>query len=182
MENDAPQVPLHTANLADVLRAINSLKAEGVVTEYALCGAVAALFYTEAIATYDIDLYASIPSTGVLVDLGDLYRWAQRRGFDARGEHLIIHGVPVQVLPSTDALTDEGIQLAQSFTLSDVEIRVMTAEHLAAIALATHRSGKDYERVNRLIASGRVDLQRLQEIIQQFNLAAWWQEYRRRYE
>jgi hypothetical protein len=184
MEDNAleAQEPLSPAKLLDVLRVITILQAEGVIAGYALCGAVATLFYTEAVATYDIDIYAFIPSTGLLVDLSHLYGWARRHGFSPQGEHIIIHEVPVQFLPSADALTDEAIKQARTFTVGDVEIRVMAAEHLAALALATHRSGKDYERVNRLIDSGHVNLPRLEEIIQQFNLTSWWQEYRRRYE
>ena len=53
MNHESPDgaTPNSTGVLAVVLRAINSLVSEGVITNYALCGAVAALFYTEIVAT-----------------------------------------------------------------------------------------------------------------------------------
>ena len=42
---------------ADVLRAANELVANGVIADYAIGGAMAAIFYVEPFATFDIDLF-----------------------------------------------------------------------------------------------------------------------------
>jgi hypothetical protein len=51
MAEQSPGIPL-----ADVLRAANELVAAGLVKDYALGGALAAIYYTEPITTYDADI------------------------------------------------------------------------------------------------------------------------------
>ena len=41
------------ANLTDVFRALNDLETDGVIQRYAIAGAMAFLFYTEPVRTYD---------------------------------------------------------------------------------------------------------------------------------
>jgi hypothetical protein len=49
---------------ADTLRALNAMKAEGVVEEYAIAGAMAMAFWTEPVATYDLDVLVVLPGDG----------------------------------------------------------------------------------------------------------------------
>jgi hypothetical protein len=42
--------------LADVLRAANELVSAGLIKDYALGGALAAIYYTEPFTTYDADI------------------------------------------------------------------------------------------------------------------------------
>ena len=46
---------------ADALRAINRLKADGVVEDYAVAGAMALVFWAEPVPTYDLDVLAFLP-------------------------------------------------------------------------------------------------------------------------
>ena len=50
-----------------------------MVTDYAIGGATAVLFYAEPTRTYDVDVFALLPSAGqsVLVSLAPVYRWAE---------------------------------------------------------------------------------------------------------
>src|SRR4029453_8249279 len=57
---------------------LEQMREEGVVTDYALGGATAVLFYAEPTRTYDIGVFALLPSIdrSVLVSLAPVYRWA----------------------------------------------------------------------------------------------------------
>ncbi len=90
------------SSLTDVFRVITRMRDDGIVLEYALGGATAVLFYAEPTRTYDLDVFAILPvdARQSLAPLTDVYNWAQRHGFALESEHLIVHGVPVQLLPS----------------------------------------------------------------------------------
>lgn len=52
-----PDYNPNVRTLADVFRELNELKATGLVREYAIGGATAALFYAEPARTYDVDVF-----------------------------------------------------------------------------------------------------------------------------
>jgi len=51
------------STLADVFREVNELKAGGLVRDYAIGDATAALFYAEPARTYDIDVFVVLAET-----------------------------------------------------------------------------------------------------------------------
>ncbi len=51
MSEESPGIPL-----ADVLRAANELVSAGLIEDYALGGALAAIYYVEPFTTYDADI------------------------------------------------------------------------------------------------------------------------------
>jgi hypothetical protein len=68
-------------SLADVFRTLNEMQSEGIIGDYAIGGGMAALFYAEVTATYDIDVFAFIPSqSGSLIRLSEIYEWRMERG------------------------------------------------------------------------------------------------------
>ncbi len=93
---------------ADALRALNALKADGVVQDYAIAGAMALVFWTEPVPTWDLDVLVFLPpALGPLVSLEAIYRWTAARGYPLHKEHVIIEGVPTQFLASPGRLGDE---------------------------------------------------------------------------
>jgi hypothetical protein len=61
---------------ADTLRVLNSMKAEGVIEEYAIAGAMALVFWTEPVPTWDLDVLVFLPAAaGPLVSLDGIHRW-----------------------------------------------------------------------------------------------------------
>src|SRR5947209_19938665 len=96
--------------LTDVFRALNDMKTEEVIGDYAIGGGMAALFYAEALATYDIDVFALIPSqSGPIIRLTAIYEWCKQRGFDADAEHVVVHSVPVQFLAANEGIENEAV-------------------------------------------------------------------------
>lgn len=68
----------------EALRAINAMRDEGVIEDYAVAGAMAVLFWVEPIPTYDLDVLVFLPGTGGLIlSLEPIYEWASRHGYPA---------------------------------------------------------------------------------------------------
>ena len=63
-----------------VFQAIEAMKRDGVIDEYAVAGAVGAIFYTEAFSTRDIDFLVIYQSRRVLwTSLGRFIRGSEER-------------------------------------------------------------------------------------------------------
>jgi predicted nucleotidyltransferase len=152
--------------LADVFRELNDLKTTGLVRNYAIGGATAALFYAEPARTYDVDVFVLLPTkvSTLLVSLEPLYDWAQRRGFGVAAEHILIHGVPVQFRPAHNALAQAGVTSARTVDYDGVPVRVIDLEHL--VALAFEAGGpKRRERAWQLLEAGSVNRKRLRTLL-----------------
>ena len=122
--------------LKDVFAELNQLKAEGLVLDYAIGGAMAVLFYAEPTRTYDLDVFVLLAgkANSPLVSLAPFYQWAASRGFTVDAEHILIHGVPVQILPAHNSLAEDAVASARTLSYEDVPVRVIGPEHLAALA------------------------------------------------
>src|SRR5713226_1327320 len=118
------------------LRALNAMKEDGVIAEYAVAGGMAQGFWVEAIPTYDLDVLVALPQAeGVIVSLAPIYGWAKDRGYATRGEYVVIGEIPVQFLVSPGLLTDEAIERAATLRFGDTDVRVVRPEYLIAMFL-----------------------------------------------
>ena len=116
---------------ADALRALNAMKAEGVIEEYAIAGAMALVFWTEPVPTFDLDVLVLLPKApGAMVSLSGIYRWAEARGYPAQEEHILVEGLPTQFVPSPNLLGREAIQAARDVDYQGVVVRVVPPEYL----------------------------------------------------
>lgn len=101
------------ADFAAAISAVEQMKREGVLIDYAIGGAMALVFWTEPVPTFDVDVFVLLPNpSAVIVSLDPIYRWAEANGHVADGEHIIISNIPVQFIPSHNALADEAIDSA----------------------------------------------------------------------
>jgi hypothetical protein len=161
-------------SLADVFQTLNEMKAQGVISDYAIGGAMAALFYAEVTRTYDVDVFACIPSQpGPTLDMTGLYAWARKRGFEPDAEHLLIHTVPVQFLPANEGLEQEAVREARVFDYEGQFVRVMRPEHLVALYARAGGAGRR-ERALLLIKAGAVDMKALHPLLKRYNLSDEW--------
>ena len=154
------------------LRAINAMKDEGVIEEYAIAGAMALVFWIEPVPTYDLDVLVFMPqSSGPIVSLTPIYEWAATRGYQSDAEHVIIEGTPVQFIPSHNELADETIEKAETITYANVTVRVARPEYLIALYLEpAAKTTKRRERAAALRESAKIDVARLQDIMTRFKL------------
>lgn len=160
------------------LEVINQMRADRVIGNYAIGGAVGATFYLEPVATLDIDVFVSFQKTSgsPLVSLTPIYDYLTARGFKAEKEYIIIEGWPVQFLPPGNALVEEALEQAVETELEGVPTWVMTAEHLTAIALQTGRA-KDHARILQFIESGAIEADKLDAILKRHGLVAKWEQF-----
>jgi hypothetical protein len=158
---------------ADTLRALNNMKADGVIEEYAIAGALAIVFWTEPVPTYDLDVLVFLPSGGgPLVSLESIYHWASAHGYQADTEHILIEGVPTQFLPSPSKLADEAIETAETLDYQGVPTRVALPEYLIALYLQPEaRSAKRRERAAMLLEWRGLNRTRLGAILEKYGIS-----------
>lgn len=154
------------------LDALNAMKREGVLSEYAIAGALALLFWSEPVATYDLDVLVFLPeASGSIVSLDSIYRWAERRGYRKDREHILIEDLPVQFVPAHNALADEAIETAAELSYGDTPVRVVKPEYLIALYLeGSAATAKRRERAAALRESGKIDETLLRDLAQRFKI------------
>jgi hypothetical protein len=154
------------------------MQVDEVIGSYAIGGAVAATFYLEPVATLDIDVFVSLQGGGdrPLISLTPIYDYLLARGHKAEKEYIVIEGWPVQFLPPGNALVEEALAQAIETDVEGVRTRVMTAEHLTAIALQTGRA-KDFARILQFIESGSIETDKLEAILKRHGLVAKWEQF-----
>jgi hypothetical protein len=157
----------------DALIAVGQLRDAGIISDYAVGGAMAFVFWTEPVSTFDLDVFAILPATGgPLVSLAPVYEWASRRGYPVEKEHVIMGGVPVQIIPAHNDLAEEAVREAAVLDVEGLPVRVIRPEHLIALYLEpSARTQKRLERVASLLESGPVDRTRLASILSRHGLA-----------
>lgn len=134
-----------------------------------------ATFCLEPVATLDIDVFVAFRE-GVAqppTSLPPIYSHLTSHGYKVDGEYIMVEGWPVQFLPPFNALVAEALARAAETEVEGVKVRVMTAEHLTAIALQTGRA-KNLARVFLLIESGLLDTANLEDILQRHGLHDKW--------
>ena len=154
------------------LQILNELEADGVISRYAIGGAVGAIFYMEPFLTYDLDVFVLLPQTaGGLLTLTPIYETLKQRGFEADGECVLISGMPVQFLPAYNSLLEEALREAREESYASTTTRVLRPEHLAAIMVQTGRD-KDRQRFATFMEEAPLDTTYLQDVLERHQLTA----------
>jgi len=126
-------------------------------------------------------VFVTLEQKGTLIDLSAIYGFLTARGFEPKGQWVVIGGWDVEFLPPYSPLTEQALQEASVIPWNDVPVRVVRAEHLVAICLETGRM-KDYERIARFIEQKAFDAAGLQRILAAHGLLEKWERFMRRYE
>jgi hypothetical protein len=156
------------------LQVLNDLVRDGVLSRYAIGGAMGATFYVEPVLTFDLDIFVLLPQTvSGLVTLESLYEALRARGYAEEGECVNIEGVPVQFLPAHNDLLVEALNESREVLYEQTPTRVLRAEHLAAIAVQTGRD-KDRERVRLLREQAELDRDYLSKLLARHDLEGRW--------
>jgi len=165
------------AAFREVFEQVNRLKAEGTILEDALGGASAILFHAEPVATYDLVFFVFLPPpSGLIISMAPLYARLQELGLHPSAEHVLVAGVPVQFLPAYNELVEDALRSAVTRDYEGVPVRVVSAEHLAAIALQTGGAHR-IARVGLLQNVSDFQMDRFAAIITQYGLEGKWKRY-----
>ena len=159
------------------LQVLNELEREGVLSRYAIGGAMGATFYIEPFLTFDLDIIVVLPKTKAgLLTLAPLYEVLRAKGYAEEKECVVIEGVPVQFLPAYNPLLEEALREARDMSYQATWTRVLRVEHLLAICLETGRA-KDRERVRILREQAILDDVYLAQVLRRHELEGKWKEW-----
>jgi hypothetical protein len=153
---------------SDVLRGANTLVSDGIVADYAIGGAMAAIFYVEPFATFDIDLFYKPASDAFDAGVPQIFERLTKQGWTTEGGHLLCAGFPVQFLAGS-GLTAEAIQNAVATNFEGVPTKVFRAEYIIAIAAHVGRA-KDRSRIVQMLEQSKFDRVYLSDILKRHNL------------
>lgn len=160
-------------NFAAAISAIEDLKRQAIIEEYAVGGAMALTFWAEPTTTFDLDVFVLLrsDSDSDLVTLEPIYRWARERGYQAKSEHIIIQSLPVQILPAPTPLAREAVTEAVELDYAGQPVRVIRPEYLIALALdGSARTRKRLARVAMLLEEAELDHELLTQLLERYNL------------
>lgn len=173
MSDDAP---VAAGTFSQVIEALNHLRDDGIIHQYAIVGAMAANLWDEPVATQDVDVAVVVAGDPHPLDpLRPLFDWLSRHGFAFDGEHALIAGVPVQFLPEWHPVIAEGIETAAEVQYDPTDphspkLRVMRPTYLVAsweidpAACSPRRR----ERAARLREAGLVDEPLLADVMARY--------------
>jgi hypothetical protein len=162
-----------TMAFVDTLRTLNTMKAEGVIEEYAIAGAMAIVFWAEPVPTFDLDVLVRLAQPeGGLLRLDDIYRWAESHGYPAQDEHILVEGLPTQFLPSPSPLAREAVASAAEIDYQEVVVRVVRPEYLIALYLQPPaKTAKRRERAAMLLELPSLNRMLVDEILSRHGLS-----------
>jgi hypothetical protein len=160
--------PSSNIPLAEVLRAANGLVAAKLIEDWALGGALAAIYYVEPFTTYDADIFFIPADKSLTAGIPDIYAHLQAQGWQVEREHLLLRGFPVQFLAAS-GLTDEAVREAEHIEFEGVPAKVFRAEHIVAIAASVGRA-KDKSRIEQMLQQADLDKMQLEKILQRHKL------------
>ncbi len=161
-----------------VFAELEAAREAGVISTYALGGAVAATFYIEPAATEDIDVFVVLePGPGrLIVTLESVFEFLTARGATIQGEHIVIGRWPVQFLPASSPLQLDALRAACSVDVEGQSVSVLSAEYLAAIALDTARP-KDKVRLQQFLEWAGFNRARFEAVVAQYGLGSKWTRF-----
>jgi hypothetical protein len=157
-----------TIPLADVLRAANELVSTELIKDYALGGALAAIYYTEPVTTYDADIIFIASDKTLSAGIFAIYSHLKSKGWRVEREHLLVKDFPVQFLAAS-GLSEEAVREAKQVEYEGVPAKVFRPEYIIAIAASVGRH-KDLARIEQLMTQARIDKALLDEILRRYNL------------
>ena len=154
------------------IKIINELQKEGLIKNYAIGGGIATIFYTEPFLTYDLDVFIIPSEKGKeknLFLLAPIFDYLEDKGYQWKGEHIIIEGMPVQFIP-VDKLEEEGVTNAEEIKYEGVKTKVMKPEYLISVLLRAGRK-KDIEKIEKLLEQTKIDMKKLEDILNKHGLS-----------
>ncbi len=154
--------------LVEVFRAANGLAAAGLIQDWALGGALAAVYYVEPFATYDADIFFIPKGKDLSAGMPAVYAQLQSQGWQVEREHLLFREFPVQFLAS-HGLTEEAVREAESIDYEGVPAKIFRAEHIIAIAVTVGRA-KDKARIEQFLQQAEFDQAYLENVLRRYKL------------
>ncbi len=165
----------------EVARLLNEMVQQGVITQFAVFGAVAQMRYTEAVATFDADILVAVPNEDALDLLSPVHAFCKARGYSPEGEAIRVADWPVQFIPAFSDLTRDAMDAAEEDEVDGVPLRVVSAAYLAVIALSVGRA-KDLARIVAIREAEACDDTAIAALAARYGLADKWAAFLERFD
>ena len=168
---------MSSTNIETVLSALGDMREAGIIENYAIGGAFAAILHAEPISTIDLDIFFFFTEKqiGPVLSLEKLYEFAKTKGFTFDHEFINIEGWLVQFVESSDSpLWYEAVESADRLTIGNLEANVIGREHLVAMWLLAGRP-KDYQKITMFIDADILDHEKLNDILRRHDLLVKWE-------
>lgn len=154
------------------LKVINRLKKDGIIRDYAIGGAVAALKWVEPFFTRDLDIFI-IPvqeqDEKKVISFSPIYEALKERGYHQwTGQWLMIEGIPVEFLPA-EGLAKEAVNEAIETEFEGILTKVVRPEFLIALFLDASRE-KDIIKIRLLLDQTKIEMRALMKILKRHRL------------
>lgn len=167
--------------MKETFAVINQMVADGAIEDYAVAGAIGAMFYIEPFSTEDLDVFVLTPDDRLVIELPG-WEYLKARGYtEIRKEGIVVEGWPVQFMPVNNPLEREAYLNAQVVDYDGISVRVVLPEHLVAIMVKVGRL-KDLARVEMFLTQQEVDLDALKEVLGRHGLSDKWTKFKNRYD
>ena len=164
--------------MINVATALADMRTLGIIGKCAVGGASAVAFYTEPIATKDLDIFFLFdpPQDGLILSLETIYNYCRKKGYNYDHEFIIIGGWPVQFVESShDPLWKDALTNAITFSFDETSIDVLRPEHLAAMWSSVARA-KDVLKIQHFAESDVLEAEKLKRVLSQFGLMENWRK------
>ena len=165
-----------------VIEVMNELKEKGLIKDYAVGGAIAALRWVEPFFTQDLDIFVILEKEANkqgLIILSPIYEYLKNKGYIWEKHWIIIEGVPVDIFPA-DILEKKAIEEATEIEYEGIKTKVMTPEYLIALFLRTNRE-KDKRKIQMLLDQTEINVKKLNKILTDHGLKERFIKFQRRY-
>lgn len=166
--------------MKEVAELLNDMLDAGVISDYAVFGAVAQMRYTEAVSTMDAHILVALPDDEGLDLLSPIYSFCSERGYDPEGEAILVGDWPVQFILVFDDLTAKALAAAENGEIDGISLRVVSADWLTLMALKTGRA-KDYARILALLESSAITREQLAQMSADNGLSELWLKFTKRF-
>jgi hypothetical protein len=162
-------------------KVINEMSKKGILTDYAICGAVATIYYTEPFDTYDVDIFFIPPEKEKMIILTPFYDWLlKEKKYKAHKEYILIGETPVQFVPTATFLEEEAVKNAVEVVYKEMKLKILRPEYLIAVFLKVYRL-KDKVKIKKLLDETEINRNLLMEILTKYNLKEKFQDFMEKY-
>lgn len=167
-------------DIKKALKLVNEMEKKGVIGKYAIGGAIGTIYWTEAYATKDLDLFLRLPVSSGGLSLMPFMSYLAEQGYPFTAQYVKVGTLMVDFVGVYNPLTEEALDHAVEVTVYDVPARVFRPEYLMAIALQTGRV-QDFEKVIKLSLETDLDVEYLEKIIKRHNLSRRWNDFKKKH-
>lgn len=167
-------------DIKKALKLANEMERKGIIGKYAIGEAIGTIYWTEAYATKDLDLFLKLPvSCGGLL-LMPFMDYLAKKGYSFTAQYVKIGTLMVDFVGVYNPLTEEALDNAQGVTVYGISTWVFLPEYLMAIALQTGRA-QDFRKIIKLYEESDFDEEYFEEITKRHNLSRKWNEFKKKY-